>query len=754
MRKAADFCSVLPYAGLVDDGIMVTKDAQLLTTIAIEPKDFAYSHDTDIFGSLGNLNNSFKYFGEGWTLYIDSIRRKRKPASSSFDSGAPECAKQFEKYHYDALGEFYFTDFFLTVCYSIAEKPSIGTYLFNTSSDDSIKIDIDNFKRITEDIFNMYGSVFRRVKRLDSSELLTYLHGLFSKHHPVNVPEIPFYLDYYLSDALFVPDSITRLNDEFVLTASVRDFPGETHSGMMTKLYKKNIEFRFSTRFIFLSREKSKREIKSFQSHHFNKRKGLRNIFSEIIFKQESPLEDTEATSLTSESSDALSFFATGDINFGYMTTAIIVQRKNYDTAKRDLDELKKIINECGFICKEETLNNSYVFLGSLPGNDHLNVRKNLISTRNLLHFFPLTDTWEGIYTNTHLKGLTGIDSPHITGKSFNSACYVNCNYGDAGFVLVLGPPGSGKSILINTLALQFFRYPGVRVFFFDKDRSSQYSCINCDVGSDDSKFFLNPFYRIHEKEHRVWFSEFIVEFLKSRGVSIGPADNNEIYSALETIGALPVEHRTFAEFQKIVQDENIRAGLSPFVDGEYSFLFKPECDDFSLNRFTVFEMSTIMRHSEDLVRFVLGYLFFKLQLIFDDKIPTLLILDEAWLFLDNEYFSSKLREYMKTLRKKNIYMCLSTQEVADAKSTIFSTILNTCMVKILLPNPQAGQSENMMLYKELGLNDGDIEAIVNAVPKRDYFYFSPYGKQMFDLCLDNKQLSILTSFTNKEGGQ
>src|SRR3989442_9713357 len=34
---------------------------------------------------------------------------------------------------------------------------------------------------------------------------------------------------------------------------------------------------------------------------------------------------------------------------------------------------------------------------------------------------------------------------------------------------------------------------------------------------------------------------------------------------------------------------------------------------------------------------------------------PTLLILDEAWLFLDDPVFAARIRQWLKTLRKKNV---------------------------------------------------------------------------------------------------
>lgn len=96
-------------------------------------------------------------------------------------------------------------------------------------------------------------------------------------------------------------------------------------------------------------------------------------------------------------------------------------------------------------------------------------------------------------------------------------------------------------------------------------------------------------------------------------------------------------------------------------------------------------------------------------------------------------------------MRKRNCYIILATQEIEDARSSpIFSTILNACMTKILLPNHQAHQPENAALYKEIGLSEGDIATLGDSTPKQDYYFFSPAGKQKFSLALGPDELALI----------
>jgi hypothetical protein len=97
------------------------------------------------------------------------------------------------------------------------------------------------------------------------------------------------------------------------------------------------------------------------------------------------------------------------------------------------------------------------------------------------------------------------------------------------------------------------------------------------------------------------------------------------------------------------------------------------------------FEMEELM-HSKAAVMAVLRYLFARFDERFDGA-PTLLILDEAWLFLDDPVFAARIRQWLKTLRKKNVSVIFATQSLADIKdSSIAPAIIESCASRIFLP--------------------------------------------------------------------
>jgi type IV secretion system protein VirB4 len=113
------------------------------------------------------------------------------------------------------------------------------------------------------------------------------------------------------------------------------------------------------------------------------------------------------------------------------------------------------------------------------------------------------------------------------------------------------------------------------------------------------------------------------------------------------------------------------------------------------------------------------------------------MVLDEAWLFLSHPVFMRRLQAWLKTLRKKNVYVVFATQEIADAsQSPILPTILSACHTKIYLADEEALTPAMARTYREFGLTDTEVGILAHAQKKRDYYYRSVRGRRLFDLHL------------------
>jgi type IV secretion system protein VirB4 len=139
----------------------------------------------------------------------------------------------------------------------------------------------------------------------------------------------------------------------------------------------------------------------------------------------------------------------------------------------------------------------------------------------------------------------------------------------------------------------------------------------------------------------------------------------------------------------------------------------------------------------------VLTYLFHRLEERFDGR-PTLLVLDEAWILLDHPLFAARIREWLKTLRKKNVAVLFATQSLADiADSSIAPAIIESCPQRILLPNDRAIEPQSRAAYERFGLNDRQIELVSRATPKRHYYLQSARGNRLFELGLGPIALAL-----------
>jgi len=89
----------------------------------------------------------------------------------------------------------------------------------------------------------------------------------------------------------------------------------------------------------------------------------------------------------------------------------------------------------------------------------------------------------------------------------------------------------------------------------------------------------------------------------------------------------------------------------------------------------------------------------------------------------------------------------LATQSPAQlAQLAHRHTIVDSCVTKIYLPNPDAATPAQAPLYRDLGLNDREIAIIAQAVPKRHYYLKSPRGSRLFELGLGPVALSFFAA--------
>ena len=375
-------------------------------------------------------------------------------------------------------------------------------------------------------------------------------------------------------------------------------------------------------------------------------------------------------------------------------------------------------------------------------------MRQPAVSTLNLAHLLPMSAVWAGQEGNAHLKGPPLIVTRTDGATPFRLVTHI----GDVGHTLVVGPTGMGKSVLLSVLAMQFRRYPGARVLAFDMGRSIRATILGLggeyyDLGSDGSIAF-QPLARIDQDGWRTWAAEWVEARLMQEGLAVGPAERQAVWSALVSLATAPVEQRTLTGLSVLLQSNALRQALQPYVlGGAHGRLLDADHDRLGTGDVQAFEMEELM-HSRPAAMAVLRYLFARFEERLDGA-PTLLILDEAWLFLDDPVFAQRIRQWLKTLRKKNASVVFATQSLADVRDcTIAPAIVESCASRIFLPNPQATEPQIRTIYESFGLNARQIEIVARAEPKQDYYYQSRLGNRVFDLGLGPVALAFAGAST------
>ncbi|RZJ38801.1 MAG: conjugal transfer protein TrbE, partial [Brevundimonas sp.] len=428
---------------------------------------------------------------------------------------------------------------------------------------------------------------------------------------------------------------------------------------------------------------------------------------------------------------------------FGYLTLTVTVLDASREGAAAKARTIEAALNAQGLVARMEDLNAVEAWLGSLPGEPYADVRRPLVSTLNLADLLPVSAVWAGPGEDAALGG-----PPLATARTTGSTPFrLVLHVGDVGHAMVVGPTGSGKSALLSFLALQWFRYPGARVVFFDKGRSARAATLAAGgrwrAMEPGAAFSLQPLAGIDDEAERAWASEWIAETLRLAGLEPAPRVREEIWAALTALAGTPAAQRTLTVFCALVQDRAVAAALEPLtLKGPHGALLDGEGEPPTPGRFDTFELDSLMA-TPSAVAPVLSALFHHLERGFDGR-PTLLVLDEAWLFLGETAFAAKIREWLKTLRKKRVAVVFATQSLDDvAASSIAASLFESCPTQVFLPNPRALEPASARLYDGFGLNRRQRELIAFAPPKRSYYWRQPRGQRLFDLRLTGVALAL-----------
>lgn len=747
-RQRADrITDLLPWALLVRPGVVLNKDGSFLQVLTFRGPDLESSTDAQLVSATARLNNALKRLGSGWAIYVEARRQQALgyPEEGSFPDPVSWLIDAERRDLFEREEEHYESHYFLSFQY-LPEREAVSklSKYFITGDEEEQEHDyhraLDFFVGSVARVFDILKDFMYEVSFLDDAETLTYLHDCVStKRHKVRIPEIPVYLDSILADTPLIGGLEPKLGEAYLKTVSVLGFPASSVPAILDQLNHLPIEYRWVTRYIPMDKTEAEKVLKNYRRQWFSKRKGLMNIVSEVFSKTESAMTDTAALRKSQDADEAMQELADDHVSFGYFTATVTVWDENKEQAIEKSREVERVLNGLGFTVVSETMNAIEAWLSSLPGQVNANVRMPLVHSLNLAHMIPFSALWAGPERNKHLNA-----PPLLYARTTGNTPFRLCNHiGDVGHQMIIGPTGAGKSVLMNTMALQFLRYKNSQVFIFDKGGSFMAATYGVgghyyQVGSHEQSegLVFQPLSRIDANEERVWSQDWICGLMRNENIEITPDIKETIWDALTNLSTVPKEQRTLTGLKALLQDTKLRQALDTYcLGGPYGEILDADSEAFYDTNWQCFEMEDLMQ-VPDVVAPVLAYIFHVLEKRFDGR-PTLMILDEAWLFLDHPIFQAKIREWLKTLRKFNVSVIFATQSVDDTlNSKIASALIESCPSRIFLPNDRALEPNVRAAYEQLGLNSRQVQILGGAIPKRQYYFESHKGNSLFDLGL------------------
>ncbi|MBD9627968.1 VirB4 family type IV secretion/conjugal transfer ATPase [Ensifer sp. ENS06] len=767
--KGPSFADLVPYAGVIDNGVVLLKDGSLMAGWYFAGPDCESATDLERNELSRQINAVLSRLGSGWMIQVEAIRIPTVDYPSEDRCHFPDPvtrAIDAERRAHFAREQGHFESrhaLILTHRPLEARKSALSKYIY--SDEESRK------KSYADTALFFFGNAIREVeqylantlsiRRMETrktierggerfahyDELLQFVRFCISgESHPIRLPDVPMFLDW-IATAELEHGLTPKVESRFVGVVAIDGLPAESWPGILNSLDLMPLTYRWSSRFIFLDAEEARGKLERTRKKWQQK---VRPFFDQL-FQTQSRSVDQDAITMVAETEDAIAQASSQLVAYGYYTPVVVLFDNDRDALQEKAEAIRRLIQAEGFGARIETLNATDAFLGSLPGNWYCNIREPLINTNNLADLVPLNSLWSG--TPVAPCPFYPPNSPPLAQVASGSTPFrLNLHVDDVGHTLIFGPTGSGKSTLLALIAAQFRRYEHAQIFAFDKGNSllpltlavgGDHYEIGGDIAEARSALAFYPLSELESDADRAWATEWIEMLVALQGVTITPDHRNAISRQIGLLARAP--GRSLSDFVSGVQMREIKDALHHYtVDGPMGQLLDAEQDGLSLGAFQTFELEQLMNMGERNVVPVLTYLFHRIEKRLDGS-PSLIVLDEAWLMLGHPVFRSKIREWLKVLRKANCAVVLATQSISDAeRSGIVDVLKESCPTKICLPNGAARAPGAREFYERIGFNERQIEIVAAAVSKREYYVATPEGRRLFDMTLGPVALSFV----------
>ena len=532
------------------------------------------------------------------------------------------------------------------------------------------------------------------------SEPLELLSAIYNgETRPVLVPRGEQDLGHYLPysrvsfgvDAIEVRGPSSR---SFASILALKEYPDSTRPGLLDALLRSACELVITESYSPIERQTARERMDL----------SLRRLRS----------ADEAGVTERAEMAAARDAVGAGQLSFGDHHLTVLVRASSLGNLEQATATVGATLGDIGAVCVREDINMEPAFWGQFPGNEQFVVRRGLISSANAAGFMSLHGFAAGEPTGNHWG-----ESLAVFETTGRTPYFFNLHQGDLGNFTVIGPSGSGKTVLLNFIAAQAQRY-SPRTVLFDKDRGSEIFLRSIGGRYESIRRGTATGFNPLQLEDTASNRAFLREWLACLTDASGPEDTSIIASAVEEVFSHGRELRRLRFMRDLLANGrrptpgDLPSRLDSWIySGENAWVFDNESDELELTESALgFDMTDLLEDRR-LRTPVLMYLFRRVEDCLDGE-PTMILIDEAWKALDDPLFAARIRDWMKTLRKRNAVIGFATQSASDALgSAIATAIVEQTATSIFLPNPKAREED---YCKGFGLSPQEFE-FVRSLP-------------------------------------
>jgi type IV secretion system protein VirB4 len=463
---------------------------------------------------------------------------------------------------------------------------------------------------------------------------------------------------------------------DFASILSLKDYPDATSPGLLDAMLRLPCEMVVTESFAPQERQSAREKMDL----------ALRRLRS----------ADEEAMAERAEMLTARDALGSGSTGFGDHHLSVLVRERDLARLDEASAHVAAALADAGAIAVREDTNLEPAFWGQFPGNEAFLVRRATISTANMASFGSLHGFALGQASGNHWG-----EAVALLETTSATPFFFNFHHGDLGNFSVIGPSGSGKTVVMNFLAAQAQKF-APRTVLFDKDRGAElfirgiggrYDCIRAGEPTG-----FNPLALPDTPANRAFLRDWLGVLLAAEG----PEELATIAGAVDAAYANDPLLRRLRHFRELLSGArrprpgDLADRLAPWIGsdhgegGEHAWLFDNECDRLDLStRVLGFDMTALLE-SPRLRTPTMMYLFHRIDERLDGK-PTMILIDEGWKALDDEVFAARIRDWLKTLRKRNALVGFATQSARDAlDSRISAALVEQTATMVFMPNARA----------------------------------------------------------------